>query len=422
MKGLVSMNKPFKAEIMSIGSELLRGEITDTNAMYIASQLPVIGIELQKITTAGDDIKMLSEAFSQALGRCNLIITTGGLGPTADDLTREAIALSLDEKLFLDPTLETDLKAIFIRAGREMPKDNIQQAMRIPSAVSLPNPKGTAPGWWVEKNGKVIVVMPGPPNEMRPMWQNEALPRLKKRFPGEKIMIRTIKTFSIPEATVGELIMPFFKANNPSLGIYAKPDGIQVRLISQGEGATQLLDTTEMKIKQLLSPYVWGTNDDTLEGIIGQELSKRGMSLATVEGFTGGLLGHLITDSPLSSQYYRGGLIVNSELTEIGLEIPANVIQVKGTVSKAAAETMAVSIKEQFSTDFGLSITGITKDIKSTNQSDIAYIGIADAEGTQSWQQQFMPDRADSRERAAVAALFRLRERLIATKILDNAT
>ena len=146
------------------------------------------------------------------------------------------------------------------------------------------------------------------------------------------------------------------------------------------------------------------------------------MSLATVECFTGGLLGHLITDSPLSSQYYRGGLIINSELTEIGLEIPANVIRRKGTVSKEVVEAMAVSIKEQFSTDFGLSITGITKDIKSTNQSDIAYIGIADAEGTQSWQQQFMPYRADSRERAAVAALFRLRERLIATKILDNAT
>ena len=414
------MNKPVKAEIMSIGSELLRGEITDTNAMYIASQLPLIGIELQKITTAGDDIEMLSQAFSQAFNRCDLIITTGGLGPTADDLTRDAIALSLDEKLFLDPALETDLKTIFVRAGREMPPHNIQQAMRIPSATSLPNPKGTAPGWWVEKNGKVIVVMPGPPREMKPMWQNEALPRLKNRFPGERIMIRTIKTFSMPEATVGELIMPFFKANNPSLGIYAKSDGIQVRLIAQGAGATGLLDTTEKKIKQLLTPYVWGTNDDTLEGIIGQELSKRGMSLATVEVFTGGLLGHLITDSNLSSQYYRGGLIVNSELIQIGLEIPANVIQGKGMASKEAAEAMAVSIKEQFSVDFGLSITAETKDIKSTNQSDIIYIGIADADGTQSWQQQFMPDRADSRERAAVAALFRLRERLIATKIMND--
>ena len=414
------MNKPIKAEIMSIGSELLRGEITDTNSMFIASQLPLLGIELQKMTTAGDDIKMLSMAFNEELKRCDLIIATGGLGPTADDLTREAIAISLDEILFLDPALEKDLKAIFIRAGREMPPDNIQQAMRIPSATSLPNPKGTAPGWWVEKNGKVIIIMPGPPREMKPMWQNEAFPRLKNSFPGDRIQIRTIKTFSIPEATVGELTMPFFKANNPSMGIYAKPDGIQVRLIAQGKGSDELLDATEKKIKQLLAPYVWGTNDDTLDGIIGQELSKRGLSLATMESFTGGLLGHLITDATLSSQYYRGGLIFNSELTEIGLEIPANVIRRKGPVSKEAAEAMAVSIKEQFSTDFGLSITGIIKDIKSTNQADIAYIGIADALGTQSWQQQFMPDRADSRERAAVAALFRLRERLIATKLLET--
>ena len=228
------------------------------------------------MNTAGDDMKTLCQVLRQALKRSNLVITSGGLGPTEDDLTREAIALVLDEKLFVDPTLETQLRAIFTRMGREMPPHNIQQAMLIPSAVSLPNPKGTAPGWWVEKNDRVIAVMPGPPREMIPMWQNEVMPRLKTRFPGEEILSRTIKTFSLQEAKVAELTLPFFKANNPTLGIYAKPDGIQVRLIAHGDNASQLLDTAEQKLKELLAPYVWGTDNDTLEGIIGQVLSSRG--------------------------------------------------------------------------------------------------------------------------------------------------
>ena len=413
------MNKLVKAEIISIGTELLRGEITDTNAIYIASQLPLVGIELQRMTTSGDDIKVLARVLRQSLKRASVVITTGGLGPTQDDLTREAIALVLGEKLFVDPTLETELRANFTRWGREMPLSNLQQAMRIPSASSLPNPKGTAPGWWVEKNNKVIAVMPGPPREMLPMWQNEVFPRLKTRFPGGTILARTIKTFSMQEAKVAELIQPFFEVDNPTFGIYAKTDGIQVRLIAQGNNALKLIDTAEKQIKEKLAPYVWGTDDDTLEGIIGKVLSSRGMSLATMEGFSGGLLGHMITDSSRSSQFYRGGIVVNSDFPLIGLGIPTDMIQKNGAVTGEIAEVMALSIKEKFSTDFGLSITGIFHDRRPSNQSDIVYVGIADANGTKSWQQQFMLNRADSRERAAVAALFRLRERLIEKNIMD---
>ena len=413
------MNTPVKAEIVSIGTELLRGEITDTNAVYIASQLPLVGIELQRMTTSGDDIKMLAQAIRQSLKRAAVVITTGGLGPTQDDLTREAIASVLDEELFIDPILEIELRANFTKWGREMPLSNLQQAMRIRSASSLPNPKGTAPGWWVEKNDKVIAVLPGPPKEMLPMWQNEVFPRFQKRFPGGTILARTIKTFSMQEARVAELIQPFFEVDNPTLGIYAKTDGIQVRLIAQGNKAAQLLDTAGKQIKEKLAPYVWGTDGDTLEGIIGRVLNSRGMSLATMEGYSGGCLGHMIADSPLSAQFYRGGNIVNSDLPLIGLGIPAEMIQKDGAVTGEIAVAMAASIKEKFSTDFGLSVTGIFHERGPTNQTDIAYIGIADANGTKSWQQQFMLNRADSRERAAIAGLFRLRERLIEQNLID---
>jgi nicotinamide-nucleotide amidase len=413
------MGKIIKAEIISIGTELLRGEITDTNAVYLASQLPLLGMEVQRITTSGDDIGKLAQILRQSFKRSSVVITTGGLGPTQDDLTREAIAKIIDEEMFTDAELVTGLKAHFVRMGREMPPSNLQQAMRIPSAASLPNPRGTAPGWWVEKNDKVIVVMPGPPREMLPMWQNEVVPRLKTRFPVATILSRTIKTFSIQEAKVGELLQPFFETSNPTLGIYAKPDGIQVRLISKGTQAAQLLDIAEKGIKEKLAPYVWGIDSDTLENIIGNALVTRGMTLATAEHFTSGLLGHIITGSPLSSEFYRGGIIVNSDTSQIGLDIAPALIETKDAVSAEVAEAMAKSVKEQLSADFGLSITGIANNRGPSNQSDIVYVGIADAFGTRSWPQYFMINRADSCERAAVGALFRLRERLIENKIID---
>jgi len=413
------MGKIIKAEIISIGTELLRGEITDTNAVYLASQLPLLGMEVQRITTSGDDIGKLAQILRQSFKRSSVVITTGGLGPTQDDLTREAIAKIIDEEMFTDAELVTGLKAHFVRMGREMPPSNLQQAMRIPSAASLSNPRGTAPGWWVEKNDKVIAVMPGPPREMLPMWQNEVVPRLKTRFPIATILSRTIKTFSIQEAKVGELLQPFFETSNPTLGIYAKPDGIQVRLISKGTQAAQLLDIAEKGIKEKLAPYVWGIDSDTLENIIGNALVTRGMTLATAEHFTGGLLGHIITGSPLSSEFYRGGIIVNSDTSQIGLDIAPALIETKDAVSAEVAEAMAKSVKEQLSADFGLSITGIANNRGPSNQSDIVYVGIADAFGTRSWPQYFMINRADSCERAAVGALFRLRERLIENKIID---
>ena len=413
------MKKTVKAEIISIGTELLRGEITDTNAGYLASQLPLVGIELQRMTTADDDTKKLAQVLRNALKNSSIVITTGGLGPTQDDLTRESIALVMDEQLFIDAALEKHLRITFSQMGREMPPANLQQAMRIPCAQSLPNPRGTAPGWWVEKNDKVIVVMPGPPREMLPMWQNEALPRIKNRFPGEQIQARTIKTFSIQEAKVAELIHPFFGIANPTLGIYAKTDGIQVRLIAHGTDAAQLLDVNTHKIQQILSPYVWGTDTDTLGGIIGNTLSQSGMSLATMEDYTGGLLGNMITDSALSSQFYRGGLITGSDMVKIDWGIPAAIIEKKGTASCEVAEAMAAVVKDKFSSDFGLSVTGLSYKNSSGGQFEMVCIGVADAGGTKSWEQQFMWNRNDSFERAAVAALFRLRERLIDMNLLD---
>jgi nicotinamide-nucleotide amidase len=249
---------------------------------------------------------------------------------------------------------------------------------------------------------------------MLPMWQNEVLPRLKTRFPVDVIQARTIKTFSMQEAKVGELVQPYFETDNLTLGIYAKPDGIQLRLIAKGSNASHLLDVAEKGIKEKLAPYVWGTGEDTLEGNDGQALSHQGLTLATIEQFTGGLLGHIISNSTLSLRFYRGGIIVKSDLADIGLGFP-----VTDPVSGPVAEAMAQAIKDRFSADIGLSITGVDCQRALSNQSDVVYVGVADAFGTKSWTQQFMINRSDSVERAAVSALFHLRERLIENKLMD---
>jgi nicotinamide-nucleotide amidase len=408
------MSNSYKAELVSVGTELLRGEITDTNASYLAAELPFLGIELHRMSTVADDHEQLCQVLRQAMARSDLIITGGGLGPTEDDLTRDCIADVIGERPFIDPELEQQLRDMFARMGRDMPAHNIRQAALIPSAVSLPNPRGTAPGWWVENDGKTIVALPGPPRELMPMWKNEVVPRLKVRFPGEAILSRTIKTFTVAEARVSELVQPFFEAANPEIGIYSKPDGIHIRFIAHGDSAEQVLDTTEEQLEKLFSPYVWGKDDDILEEVVCNWLTNRGLTLAIMEDGTGGLLASSITEASHSPDCFRGSLITPSNDTKLAWGVSEDLIKQYGAISAEVAEAMAAAVRGTLSADIGLSTTGIAGLSNPEGKPPgLAFIGIADAQGTRTWQQNYPPSRADARNRGAVAALFRLRERLI---------
>jgi len=412
------MSSQNQAEIISIGTELLRGEITDTNASYLASQLPLSGIILYRITTVSDDREQLCQVLNLALERSALVVTTGGLGPTEDDLTRECIAEVLREEVVVDSELEQQLRSIFTRMGREMSPQNIKQAWLIPSAKPLPNPRGTAPGWWVEKGGKIIVALPGPPRELIPMWQNEVRPRLQSSLPGGVIRSRTIKTFAIAEARVSELALPLFNSTNPSLGIYSKPDGIHLRLIAHGEDATQLLQTAEEQLEEIFSSSIWGKDEDALEGVIGRWLTEKGLTLATMEDSTGGLLANIISSVPGNSEYYRGGLIARSDEMKVNWGVPTELIKKHGAISAELAEAMAEAARDRFSADFGLSTTGVVAaDNPQGKPPGLTYVGISDAQGRRSWQQNFARFRDEAGHRGAIAALFRLRERLIELKI-----
>ncbi len=408
------MSSRTQAEIISVGTELLRGEITDTNAGYLASELPLLGITVQRMTTAGDDREELCQVIRQALDRSALVITSGGLGPTDDDLTRDCIASVLDEEMSIDAELERQLRAMFGRMAREMPEHNLRQAVLIPSAESLPNPRGTAPGWWVVKGESTVVALPGPPRELKPMWKNEVLPRIQSRFPGEPILSRTIKTYGVAEAKVSELVQPFFESADPPPGIYSKPDGIHIRLIAHGDDAGRMLDSAESKLAEIFGATVWGSDDDTLPEVICRWLNDGDMTLATIEDGSNGLLANALSETARSSSCYRGGLIAGTAEAKVAWGVPVELIERHGEVSPEVAEAMAIAVRDRFSASIGLSTTPIAgMESPEGKPPGLAFIAVADAHGTRTWQQNYPPSRGDATSRGAIAALFRLRERLI---------
>src|SRR5438445_2432950 len=222
-----------RAEILSIGTELLLGQIVDTNAAYLAGRLALLGIDCLHKQTVGDNLGRATDAFRLALSRTDLVVATGGLGPTEDDLTREAIAAALDETPTIDPELEAELRRWFAGRGRAMPERNRKQAWLIPSARAIPNPLGTAPGWWVHDNGREIVAMPGVPREMTSMWEGRVEPELAAR--GTPLVVRTLKVLGIGESAVEELLAELVRADFPTVATYAKSDGVHVRIAAKSE-------------------------------------------------------------------------------------------------------------------------------------------------------------------------------------------
>jgi nicotinamide-nucleotide amidase len=351
-----------KAEIVSIGTEILLGEIIDTNSPFVAERLPALGIDVYYEHVVGDNLGRLSQVIRTALDRADLVITTGGLGPTEDDLTREAIAEVMGEETHVDPDLEIWLRGIYQRRGTIMPERNIKQTWLIPSARAISNPRGTAPGWWVERDGKIIIAMPGPPAEMNRMWEEEVAPELQRRQTGTVLIKRTLKTAGIGESNVDELLSPLLKSNNPSIGIYARADGVQVRIAAKAEtpeDAQALIAPVEAEARRLLDPFVWGADDDTFETVIGKMLIERGLTLAVMESCTGGSLANLLTDVPGSSAYFRGGIVSYATEVKSLMGVDPELIAEYGVISAETAAAMASAVRERVEADIGIGITGV---------------------------------------------------------------
>lgn len=403
-----------KAEIFSIGTELLMGELTDTNAAWIAAQLPALGLRLQWVSIIGDDLAMLTEAFQRGLQRSEVIFTTGGLGPTQDDLTREAIAAALGESPAVQPEVVAELERYFAGRNMAMPAHNIKQAHLIPSARFVRNRNGTAPGWWVESQGRIIVAMPGPPGEMQPIWNEEVAPRLRELVDDEVAVTRNIKTLGMSEAAIDEAIAEYFGQENPYLGIYSKADGIHLRIIARAgdeAAARQLIAPVERGITERLGAYIWGYDDETPEQAAGQALAAGGLTLATMESCTGGFLANCITDTPGSGGYYRGGIVAASRELLIANGVPIETLRQHGEVSPRAALEMAYSARDWLGADYGVGIAGVIgPESKEGQPPGQVYVAIAGVEGNRELAFRTPPRRIVIKRRAANTALTELRK------------
>lgn len=363
-----------KAEIISIGTELLLGEIVDTNTPYLADQLALLGIDLYYGSAVGDNYQRLLDVFQRAWRRSDIIICTGGLGPTQDDLTRETIAGLLGEEPVVDAGLKEELVSFFSQRGAIMTENNTKQATLIPSSIALQNPRGTAPGWWVEKDGHLIIAMPGPPSEMHFMWTNQVLPRLQKKT--ETVIVsRTLKTFNVGESAAEAQITHLVTSTNPTLATYAKPDGVYLRIAAKAankEEANKLISRMESDVRDIVGQYIWGVDNDSWETVIADLLDKRNLSLAVADSFSGGFLAHTLSGESSAERCFRGGLVAKSKESREAMGISQSLLE-EGDHGKIAME-MAAMVRKTFCADIGIGIEGY---VETTESAAIDHIFIA---------------------------------------------
>ncbi|PNY81616.1 CinA family nicotinamide mononucleotide deamidase-related protein [Deinococcus koreensis] len=385
------------AEIISVGTELLFGEIVDSNAAFLARELGARGVTLHRKTVLGDNLERLTGAIQTALGRADLLILGGGLGPTDDDLTREAIAAALNETPQEDPALLSWLEGLYTARGRVMPAINRKQTWLIPSAEALPNPVGTAPGWFVRTAaGKLIVALPGPPREMQRMWAQQVLPRLP--LPSRALLHTTVHTQGIGESNVAELLAELTKSANPSVATYARKTGVDVRVAASADSeaaARALLDPVLTQVRGLLGRWTWGEDADTLAGALGRAL--QGRTLSVIEAGSAGLLSTLLADEP----GFLDAAVTQDHRRLITLGLTPVTLQGAGLVSEQAARELAAGAREHLGAEVGLAVVVQA----GGEQAGQAYAALHADDLQKSLGLNWPGDPAQIRERAAVAAL-----------------
>ena len=414
------MFETLTAEIIAIGSELLAPDRTDTNSLWLTEQLNRLGIEVKLKTIVGDDDARLEEAIKDATRRSKVVITTGGLGPTEDDITRKVTARALGRRLLLDEDLLAEIRQRFQSFGVAMPERNSRQAMVIDEAEVLPNPNGTAPGMFIDHNGTAIALLPGPPREMKPMFENHVTPRLASRAGSQKVVRRMLRVAGMGESAVDERIAPVYSQyENPQTTILFNHSEIEIHLTAHGRTeaeAEALLDRLSEQIEERLGNAVFAFAGETMEQVVGLKLSVGTYTLAVAESCTGGLLAQRLTEVPGSSKYFIEGVVTYSndaKTRALGVE-PILLLE-HGAVSAPVAEAMAEGIRKRADTDFGLAITGIAGPGGGSDEKPVGlvYIALASESGTEHRKLNIPGDRHLVRWRASQAALDLLRRRLI---------
>lgn len=418
-----------KVSILSIGDELLIGQITNTNAAWIGAEFSAAGIEVVEQLTVGDDARAIGEALEHCRARSEVVIVTGGLGPTHDDVTVEAVAARLGLSLTLDRDWLSRMEQYFKSLGRGMPPGNEKQAMLPEGAERIDNDCGTAPGAWIESAGFIIALTPGVPYEMQSMLKRVILPRLAARVKGVARVQKTIYTTGVGESALAakcEQLDPPLSSQlteNLKLAWLPSPLGVRLRLTASAPTEAQAvaaLSRFEAHLLKAAAPYVFGeapgTGEVLLEAVVGEMLRAGKLTVAVAESCTGGLAGSRLTNIPGSSSYFVGGIIVYSnDVKTSTLGVSAEVLTKFGAVSEECARAMAEGAREMFKADIGLAVTGIAGPEGGSPEKPVGlvWIALAGASGTIARKFLFERDRARNRERAAQAALEMLRRRLL---------
>jgi nicotinamide-nucleotide amidase len=409
-----------RAEILAVGSELLTPLRSDTNALWLTERLIEVGVVVGARTTVADDPALLESAFRTALSRADIVIATGGLGPTEDDLTREAAAAALGRSLRRDPGALEVLKARFARFKRAMAPINEKQADVIEGGLVLENPRGTAPGQRVEDGARMLVLLPGPPSEMKPMFEAQVLPVIRERTGGALLKTRVMKIASMGESDVDQAVAPLYKTfTNPRTTILSAPGQVELHLTAAGSSSAEVeerLEALGVGIRGLLAGRVFSEDGRELPAVVASLLRERGLTLCVAESCTGGLLAARLTDVPGSSAFFAHGLVTYSNRSKVELlGVPAALIEAQGAVSEAVAAAMAAGARRSAGSDVGVGITGIAGPDGGTPDKPVGTVCIAleGAAGTRVRTALFPGDRERVRHQATQSALDMLRRGLL---------
>lgn len=401
-----------KAEIIAVGSELLTPDRLDTNSLFLTEELNAIGIEVVRKTVVGDNRELLAEAFRDALNRVPLIISSGGLGPTEDDLTRETVADLLSRKLRRNDAILRYIEGRFRRLGREMPEVNARQAMVPEGAEILENSRGTAPGLWLEDSGRAVVLLPGPPRELKPLFREQVLPRLERRASGVRLHSRELRVTGLGESHVEQRILPIYKRfPEVQTTILAAPGETQIHLRFWTEDAAHAKKTLDEIVRGFeiaLADRIFSQDGRALDEVVAEQLTLNSATIAAAESCTGGLLAQRLTSVSGSSSYFLGGVVCYSnELKTAWADVPAELIAAKGAVSPEVAVALAEGIRRRVGSTLGLGITGIAGPGGGSDEKPVGtvHVAMSHAAGIKERAARFPGDRESIRWQASQLAL-----------------
>jgi nicotinamide-nucleotide amidase len=409
-----------RAELLAVGSELLTPLRQDTNTLYMTERLADLGVEVGARVTVADDPRLLESAFRAALSRADLVVATGGLGPTEDDLTREAAAAALGRGLLRDPAYLEALRARFAKYLRPMAPTNEKQADLIEGAFFLKNPRGTAPGQWVERDGKVLVLLPGPPSEMKPMFEEDVLPRLRERTGSRLLRRRILKIASMSESDVDQTLAPLYRTfTNPRTTILSAPGQVELHLTAEAPSEVEAearLEELASGMRALLPGRFFAEDGRELPEVVAALLRERSLRLALAESCTGGLLGARLTEVPGASHFLERGFVTYSnraKAEELGVE--DSLLERHGAVSEEVAAAMAAGARRVAGVEVGVAVTGIAGPEGGTESKPVGLVFVAldGAAGTRVRRALFPGNRERVRYQATQAALEMLRRGLL---------